>query len=122
MDNNGHSLLVLDYLEGEIPAAPSKSNTQPLPELFGRNLDTLEKARQWLTNPHNWHTGELFVLRWNGLIPTVSQRHGERLIKEPWDDGLPWCVVYEQRRRRDRGEKGESMEAGETLPQEPSEE
>ena len=82
--------------------APSKSNTEPLPESFGRNLDTIAKARQWLCNPHNWHHSNLFILKWNGLLCTVDRRHGERVWRETWDDGLPWAVCYEQKRRRIR--------------------
>lgn len=93
--------------EGPIP---TRFDTKPLPESFGRNLDTLEKARQWLTNPHNWHHTRLFILQWNGLLPTVSEEHGKRLIREPWDSGLPWCAVYGQRTRRQRGERGLPLE------------
>jgi len=67
--------------------------TEKLSEEFGRNLDTVVKARKWLTNPFNWHEGRLFTIQWNGLLPTVSRYHGLRLIKEPHDDGLPMVVV-----------------------------
>jgi hypothetical protein len=80
--------------------ADPPTNVEQLSEDFGRNLDTLEKARLWLTNPHNWHEGRLFILRWDGLLCTVSREHGERLILEPWDNGLPWAVVYGQRALR----------------------
>jgi len=76
---------------------PKRDKPEPMPEDFGRNLDTLEKARLWLTNPHNWHKSELYILKWNGLLPTVSESHGRRLTVETWDDGLPWCVVTKQR-------------------------
>jgi hypothetical protein len=58
----------------------------------------------------------LFILKWDGLICTVSEEHGRRLIKEPWDNGLPWCVVIEQRNRRTRKEKGEQLEDPEAIP------
>jgi len=89
---------------------PTKQNTLPLPESFGRNLDTLEKARLWLINPHNWHGGSLFILKWNGLLCTVMKEHGERLLREPEDMGLPWCAVYGQKERRKKGDRGESMD------------
>jgi hypothetical protein len=103
---------VYDYLDGDIPTEtfPTKQNTKPLPESFGRNLDTLEKARLWLINPHNWHSGTLFILKWDGLLCTVMKEHGEKLIKNPEDMGLPWCVVTTQKQRRHKGERGESME------------
>lgn len=93
----------------------NKKLVNPLPDSFGRSLDTLEKARLWLTNPHNWHESRLFILKWNGLLPTISREHGMRLQREWWDDGLPWCVVYEQRKRRTRTERGEAMEEPEAV-------
>ncbi len=111
-DTSTQTFPIIDYLdEGQVvKEPPTKRNTDPLPESFGRNLDTLEKARLWLTNPHNWHTSKLFILKWNGLLCTVNEEHGRRLIEETWDDGLPWCVAYGQERRRRRGEAGEEME------------
>lgn len=75
---------------------PKKEEVEPLPEEFGKNLNTLEKARKWLTNPHNWHDTEFFVIKWEGLLCTINKRHGQRLIDEPWDDGLPKVVVLDQ--------------------------
>jgi hypothetical protein len=95
------------YYEGPMP---TKQSVQPLTEAFGRNLDTLEKARLWLTNPHNWHSSRLFILKWDGLLVTINEDSARRLIREPWDTGLPWCAVYMQKARRSRKERGESME------------
>lgn len=94
----------------EISVLPTRSNNAPLPEAFGRNLDTLEKARLWLTNPHNWHSSKLFILKWDGLNVTISEMHGLRLIREPWDMGLPWSVVMTQKKRKAKKDRGESME------------
>lgn len=77
----------------------------PLPREFGLDLSTVARARQWLTNPHNWHDGNIFILRWDGLVPTVNRTHGMRLVEEPWDDGLPLVVVMEQRRLRQGGRR-----------------
>ena len=74
------------------------------------DLDTIAGARAWLTDPNNWHESQLFILKWQGLTPTVMARHGQRLIDEPWDDGLPWAVVYERHLRRRKAEAGESVE------------
>lgn len=106
------------YYEGPIP---TRQSVEPLSEAFGRNLDTLEKARLWLTNPHNWHSSKLFILKWDGLMVTVNEEHGRKLIKEPWDTGLPWCAVFMQKKRRSRKERGEEMEEKESLPAEGSE-
>lgn len=89
---------------------PTKQNTQPLSPEFGRELITLERARQWLTNPHNWHDSRLFVLHWNGLLCTINKEHAARIIREWWDDGLPWAACYQQRRRKLRGDRNESMD------------
>ena len=103
---------VVDETEGEqhLELHPTKLNTAPLHESFGRNLDTLEKARLWLTNPHNWHNGTLFILKWDGLLCTVMKEQGERLIRQPHDQGLPWCVVSGQRHRKTKAGKGEKVE------------
>jgi hypothetical protein len=110
-DAISRELRITDYLDGGITEQqPTKENTKPLPEAFGRNLDTLEKARLWLTNPHNWHSSSLFILKWDGLIPTVDVVHAKLLLDNPQDDGLPWCVVFGQAKRRERGARGEQME------------
>jgi hypothetical protein len=98
-------LTIVESGEAAIEAAATK-----LPESFGRNLDTLEKARLWLTNPHNWHSSRMFIIKWNGLVPSINEGHARRLMTETWDDGLPWSVVYEQRRRKAKGIRGESIE------------
>lgn len=90
---------IIDETEtGTTTATPT--NVEPLSEDFGRNLDTLEKARLWLTNPCNWHPSSLFILKWNGLLCTVSKEHGQRLLDEPWDNGLPWAAMYGQHQIR----------------------
>jgi len=102
-----------EYYSKRVPydgPIPSTHTVSPLSVSFGRSLDTLEKARLWLTNPHNWHESKLFILKWDGLLCSVNKQHGERLVREPWDSGLPWCAVNGQRRRRDRGDRGEALE------------
>ena len=93
-------------------------NVERLSDSFGRNLDTVEKARQWLINPHNWHDSKLFILKWDGLLCTVMEEHGRRLIDNPDDMGLPWAVTFGQKRRRERGIRGETLEDQEILPSE----
>lgn len=85
--------------------AVTKDTVQKLSEEFGRNLDTVPKARQWLTNPHNWHEGQMFIIKWDGLLCTVSRTHGQRLIDEPHDSGLPEVVVREQYRLKKGGKQ-----------------
>jgi hypothetical protein len=117
-DDGRPPLAVVDYLDGNTQASASVSADEvpPLPESFGRNLDTITKARQWLTNPHNWFESELFILKWDGLLPRISRKHGMRLRTETWDDGLPWCAVFEQKQRRTKKERGEALEESESGP------
>jgi hypothetical protein len=98
---------IIDYADDPNYGKVSASHHE-LPD--GYNLDTIEKARAWLTHPSNWLTSKLFILKWDGLIPKVSKEHGERLIAETWDDGLPWCVVIGQRDRRAKKDRGESID------------
>ena len=87
-------LIIRDCTENDTKAPVIQK--EKLPDEFGRNLDTVAKARQWLTNPHNWHEGFSWIIRWNGLLPTVNSTHGMRLVNEPWDDSLPLVVVRQQ--------------------------
>lgn len=99
--------------------APTRANASPLSPDFGRSLDTLQKAREWLVNPHNWHSSTLFKLKWDGLLCTVNAADGERLWRDPWDMDLPWCVVLGQRNiRSGRIEKGDAVNEQEATAQE----
>ena len=89
-------LTIVDDGTPEIRVIKAAVQIDKLSDDFGRNLDTIAKARQWLTNPHNWFRGTLFILKWDGLLPTICERHGQRLIDEPHDDGLPIVVVCHQ--------------------------
>lgn len=73
----------------------------PLSASFARNLDTVEKAREWLTNPCSWRDGGLFILKWDGLVPYVSKEHGKRLRIETWDNDIPITVVRTQMKIRE---------------------
>ena len=97
-----------------------KENVEKLSDQFGRNLDTLEKARLWATNPNNWHNSRLFVLKWDGLLCTVSKEHGERLREETWDNGIPWAIMSGQSARRAKHERGERLDEREIMPSDDS--
>ncbi len=83
--------------------------SDPLPRDFGLNLNTVAKARQWLTNPHNWKGSETLSIKWDGLVPFVCKRRGLRLAMEPWDNGLPEVVVIEQNRLRRGGRREDDV-------------
>ena len=100
------------------PTPKKSDNVEKLSDHFGRNLDTLEKARLWATNPNNWHEGKLFMVKWDGLLCTVSREVGFRLLAEPWDDGIPWAIMYGQSVRRAKRERGEELDEREVVPSE----
>lgn len=102
-------MLFKDISEAVPSSQVNKGNTPKLPDDFGRELETAERARKWLTNPHNWHEGNIFVIKWNGLLCSVSRSHGMRLIDEPWDNGLPEVVAREQIRLRRGGKNNDEI-------------
>lgn len=105
-------LLIVDVEEkAPIPIAPAvKAEMEKIAKLtgdalqaYGRQLDNVNKARAWLMDRRNWFKGQMWIVRWDGLIPTVCENHGEKLYSEPWDNGLPETVVIGQVRRRESG-------------------
>lgn len=65
-------------------------------ELYGKNLDTVAKARAWLMDRRNWFKGQMWIIRWDGLTPTITEKHGQELLDNPDDDGLPEVVIRHQ--------------------------
>lgn len=102
-------LLIVDT-DSDVPNTPALVlQTGSLPAEMGKNLDTIAKARQWLTHPQNWHDTNMFIIKWDGLTPSISKQHGMRLIRETHDDGLPTVVVIEQRNMKN-GKKSDPEE------------
>ena len=106
-------LTIIDYVDDPNHKAPE--SPPPLLESFGYGLDTVQKARQWLTNPQNWFKSNLFIIKWDGLLPRICEQHGQRLINEPWDDGLAHTVMVEQRKRRTKKDRGETLDEKEKV-------
>ena len=101
-------------------AAKSKEKTRkgpvplPPPEL-GRDLDTLEKAVWWLSHPSNWIPGRIVLIKWDGIVPLISDYHGQRLIDFPDELDMARSVIPEQRRRKLLGlKKGDEIETNES--------
>lgn len=69
---------------------------------YGRNLDTVPRAWAWLADRRNWFKGQMWIIRWDGLTPTITENHGEKLTQGPpvGDPGLAECVVVGQVSRR----------------------
>jgi hypothetical protein len=78
----------------------NKWEVRRLPDDFGRNLDSVDKAYEWLVNPHNWFESTLDIVRWNGVIPTISKSRGELLARQPYDTGFPEVIMMLQRRHK----------------------
>lgn len=113
METEFKSFPIIDYADD--PNYKKTETPPPLPDSQGYELDTIEKARTWLTNPNNWFRSKLFILKWEGLIPRVSEEHGRRLIEEPWDDGLPWAAMHGQAQRRAKRDRGEELDQKEVV-------
>lgn len=86
----------------------------PPPVELGRELKTIDDARRWLTHPSNWVDTDFFVFVWDGLTPRICRKHGQRLLREPWDTGLLEVAITQQARRRlgGRDEEKEPIEDG----------
>lgn len=101
-------LAIID-IEGDVTAPrakiPKKEEVEKLSEDFGRNLDTIAKARQWLTNPHNWHKSDMYVIKWDGLLTTINRRHAIEMLNSVNDNFLVEVVIREQMRLKRGGKK-----------------
>lgn len=86
----------------------------PPPEL-GKNLQNLDDAKRWLLHPSNWHDSRVFILKWDGLVPTLSRYHGERLLREEWDTGILEVAVRHQYALKNRVRRGESIAESDPL-------
>lgn len=84
------------------------------PEEMGKNLDTLEKAVWWLSHPSNWQSSRIVLIRWDGVIPKISEYHGRRLVDFPDDVDMASSVILEQRRRKLLGTRKDDEEQNET--------
>lgn len=80
---------------------------------WGRDLNTVDKARAWLTDPRNWFEERTHIIKWDGIVPKVSSLHGRRLIQEYWDDGLAVVVVVGQRNIRNGQKEKEEIPSAE---------
>lgn len=77
---------------------------------LGKDLTTIEKARQWLLHPVNFsQVGDIDIMKWDGLVPRISKRHAFRLLREPWDTGLFEVAVRHQHHLRNKARRGESI-------------
>jgi hypothetical protein len=77
---------------------------------LGGNLNTIEDARRWLLHPSNWFEGRTYIIKWDGLVPTICKEHAERLVREHWDTGMYEVVVRHQLSLKRRGKDRDDPE------------
>lgn len=114
-------LLITDETDSSEPKEESPNvrytrMEKPDPSL-GANLMTIEDGKRWLLHPSNWHDGQIYIVKWNGLVPTLSRVHAERLVREHWDNGMYEVVVRHQLSLKRRG-KDRDDSADETYTEE----
>ena len=92
MDNNWNE----EYIAWQHMVEKSPT---PLPPDI--DLDTLSGLGQWLSHPSNWMNTDLYVIKWNGLIPSISRFHAWKLAPGcPERTGLLGVLLYERKYRR----------------------
>ena len=71
-----------------------------LSDSFAKNFKSFDEVKKWMSYPQNYFTGDLFIIKWNGLIPTFNKR----LIDQYFADNTYYQVVlYEQAIRKKKG-------------------
>lgn len=80
---------------------------KPLPE--GLDLDTVEGMGTWLSYPANWVRSDLFVLKWDGMVPRLARNYAWNIAPGcPDRKTMIEVAIYERRRRRERSRKDDS--------------
>ena len=65
------------------------------------DLDTIAGCREWLSHPSNWMRTELFIIRFEGLLPKISSFHAWKLAPDCGEaKGMIEVVISERRNRR----------------------
>ena len=73
----------------------------PRPPLeLGKNLNTIEDARKWLSHPSNWIKSQLFIIKWDGEVPYIEETRARKLEE---DDSVLLSVVRHQKFLKERG-------------------
>jgi hypothetical protein len=98
----------------DIPGDPFYAPGPKPPASLGSNLDTVEKARTWLTHPSNWFKSTLFIVKWDGYVPYINAKHARDLLANPSDDFMLRVIMTHQKMLKDRGQpEDESVWRGE---------
>ena len=58
---------------------------------LGGELCSIIDVRKWLGHPSNQFVGDMFIVKWDGCVPTISRDHVERLFT---GDGLAKAILY----------------------------
>lgn len=85
-----------------------ENNSGPLLE---PELDSLAGLGTWLSHPSNWKKTELFIVIWDGTVPSISSSHAWKMAPDcPDRVPLLQVILYERRCRKAKPKKedGES--------------
>lgn len=103
---------VLRPLQRWRDAQRSAKDNPPNKEL-GRNLETIEDVDTWLSHPSNWFRGQIYIIRWDGCVPMISEEQAWQLAPGSFSRDMMLKVVLSEHQRRKRGGYKESEPAGE---------
>lgn len=87
----------------------------PPPAGLGRALETLKDVETWLSHPSNWFNGVIYIIRWNGAVPTISREEAWQLAPgSPCRKTMLEVILCEHHRRRRIGyrEEPEKVDVG----------
>lgn len=59
-------------------------------------LESIEDVRAWLSCPRNHHSSQLYMVKWEGYIPTIGSSFVDRLE----EDGFAHVILKEHMKRR----------------------
>ncbi len=90
-------------------AARRKDPGPPPPEELGRNLDSLEDVSIWLSHPSNWFDGDLDIIKWNGVVPTISTSRAWQIAPGCYERDMMLRVVLQEQIRRKRGKANDEV-------------
>ena len=91
----------------ELPPDPVVDRRDPPPIELGRDLKSIEDAHRWLSHPSNWIKSQLFIIKWDGVVPYIEESRGMELLREGFDKSILLSVISQQRERKSREDPDE---------------
>lgn len=81
-----------------------KVDPGPAPDRdLGRNLESFEDVAAWLSHPTNWFGGDMYIVKWDGYVPTIAKNHAWQLAPGSYCRDMMLKVVLTEHQRRKRG-------------------